>query len=173
MKRTSLLVLAAVVAGSALLAAGSGPGGRVIGVNIVLKSPVSDGILAELGEYGKVRDVIPEINGVTVQAPESALEAIRQLPYVEAAGPDAERTGAPIDTATEIQSILPCSTQSLHAPRPCALRACSVSSAYAQTSHRGLRSRSHAPPPSTSEVAHDAGRPWRPRVTSRTSRSRS
>jgi subtilisin family serine protease len=57
-------------------------------------------MLAELGTYGKVRDVLYQIDAVTLQGPESALPAIRALSYVAAANPDAERQGAPIDTVS-------------------------------------------------------------------------
>jgi hypothetical protein len=45
-----------------------------------------------------VRDVVYEIQAVTLMAKERELDRIRALPYVAAANPDAERTGAPIDT---------------------------------------------------------------------------
>jgi subtilisin family serine protease len=79
-----------------LFAAPSGK--NVIGINVLLKVPVSAPVLADLGKYGKVRDSIPEINAVLMQAPAGQLPVIAALSYVAAANPDAERTGAPVDT---------------------------------------------------------------------------
>jgi subtilisin family serine protease len=70
----------------------------MIGINVVLNTDVTRAILADLGSHGKVRDVIYEINAVTLQAPFEELDVIRALSYVAAANPDAVRTGAPIDT---------------------------------------------------------------------------
>ena len=69
-----------------------------IGINIVLNTSVSDDILADLETYGNVMDVIYQINGVRVRAKAEKLTLIQNLPYVEAAGPDAERNAPPIDT---------------------------------------------------------------------------
>jgi subtilisin family serine protease len=69
----------------------------MIGINVVLNTDVTQAILADLGAHGKIRDVIYEIKAVTLQARAGELEAIRALPYVAAANPDAERTGAPVD----------------------------------------------------------------------------
>jgi subtilisin family serine protease len=71
---------------------------QVIGINVLLATEATEAILADLGTHGKVRDVLVEIDAVIVQAPAGELEAIRALPYVAAANPDAERLGAPIDT---------------------------------------------------------------------------
>jgi subtilisin family serine protease len=70
----------------------------MIGVNVVLKSSIQDGILADLNRFGKVREVVPEINALTMQIRAGDLESIRSLPYVAAVNPDAERNGAPVDT---------------------------------------------------------------------------
>lgn len=72
--------------------------GSMIGINVLLKTAITDAILADLGTHGRVRDVMYEIKVVTVQAPSSELNAIRALPYVAAANPDAERNGSPVDT---------------------------------------------------------------------------
>jgi subtilisin family serine protease len=69
-----------------------------IDINVVTKGPVTDAILADLGRYGRVRDVLAQINGVTLRAPASELKVISRLSYVAAANPDAERTGSPIDS---------------------------------------------------------------------------
>ncbi len=69
-----------------------------IGINIVLNTSVSSDILADLETYGNVMDVIYQINGVRIRAKAEKLALIQNLPYVEAAGPDAERNAPPIDT---------------------------------------------------------------------------
>src|SRR3990172_7461301 len=71
---------------------------KMIGINVVLNTEVTDGILADLGTHGKVRDVLIEINALTMQVRSGDLATIQALPYVAAANPDAERKGAPIDT---------------------------------------------------------------------------
>ncbi len=71
---------------------------KKIGINVVLNTAVTDAILAELGQHGKVLDVVYEINALTMRVAESKLETIRSLPYVAAANPDTGRLGAPIDT---------------------------------------------------------------------------
>jgi subtilisin family serine protease len=68
----------------------------MIGINVLLKTDVTQAILTDLGTHGTVRDVIAEIKAVTVQAKASELAAIQALPYVAAANPDAARTGAPV-----------------------------------------------------------------------------
>jgi len=72
--------------------------GRMIGVNVVLKQDVTDAVLADIARYGKVRDVIYEIDALTLQAREADLAKIQALPYVAAANPDATRNGSPVDT---------------------------------------------------------------------------
>ncbi len=78
------------------------PAKGTIGVNVLLNTDVSAHILAKLGAYGKVRDVVCEIDVVTMQAKADKLPAIRALPFVAAASPDAERKGAPVDTVAVI-----------------------------------------------------------------------
>jgi subtilisin family serine protease len=70
----------------------------MIGVNVVLNTEVTDTILTDLGTHGVIRDVVYEVQGVTVMAKASELDTIRALPYVSAANPDVKRNGAPIDT---------------------------------------------------------------------------
>ncbi len=71
---------------------------KPIGINVVLKTTVTPAILADLGKYGKIRDVVDRINAVTMQAESGKLAVIRALPYVAAANPDAMRHGSPVDT---------------------------------------------------------------------------
>jgi len=68
-----------------------------IGINVVLVAAPTAAQLAELGTYGRVSGKLIEINAVFLRAPASQLPAIQALPYVLAAGPDAERLGAPVD----------------------------------------------------------------------------
>ena len=68
----------------------------MIGINVVLNTSVTDAILADLGTYGTVRDVVREIRAVTLQARAGALPVIRALPYVAAANPDAQRRNGPV-----------------------------------------------------------------------------
>lgn len=67
-------------------------------LNVLLNTDASPQVLAELGRYGQVRDVLEAIDGVTMNAKADRLQAIRALPFVAAASPDAERYAAPIDT---------------------------------------------------------------------------
>ncbi len=64
---------------------------------MLLNTAPTDAILADLALHGKVRDVVPAINAVTLQAKSSELAAIRALPYVTAANPDQERNDRPIN----------------------------------------------------------------------------
>jgi len=68
-----------------------------IGINVLLNTEVTDAILADLGDYGRVRDVLYKINAVTVVAKADQLPAIQALPFVAAANPDQERQGKPVD----------------------------------------------------------------------------
>jgi subtilisin family serine protease len=69
----------------------------MLGINVLLKTDVTQAILTDLAKHGRVRDVIAEIKAVTIQAKASELAAIQALPYVAAANPDAVRSGAPVD----------------------------------------------------------------------------
>src|SRR5690242_16127342 len=69
-----------------------------IGINVVLNTAVTSDILADLGKYGTVRDVVYEIQAVTVVARSTALPQIQALSYVKWANPDANRDGIPVST---------------------------------------------------------------------------
>jgi subtilisin family serine protease len=69
-----------------------------IGINVVLNTEITPAIVADLGQYGKVRDVVYEIRALTLLAPRAMLTTIQHLPYVAAANPDAVRNGRPVDT---------------------------------------------------------------------------
>jgi hypothetical protein len=68
----------------------------MVGINVVLKSAPSRDMLATLGSYGKVRDILPEINGVTMQVAESRATAVGALSFVDAWGYDQERNAGPV-----------------------------------------------------------------------------
>ncbi|MDP2995540.1 MAG: hypothetical protein Q8N46_10520, partial [Anaerolineales bacterium] len=90
-KRLVISLLAiAVLLFSSVPAAAAG-NNQMIGVNVVLNTGITDIILADLGTHGTVRDVVYEINAVTLQARAGDLAAIQSLPYVAAANPDATR----------------------------------------------------------------------------------
>ncbi|HYG39020.1 MAG TPA: S8 family serine peptidase [Cytophagales bacterium] len=72
------------------------------GINVLLNTPVTNSILKELGTYGRVVDVIPEIKALTMKIPSEKLSAIQRLSFVDTANPDAKRTGAPIDAVSQI-----------------------------------------------------------------------
>ena len=80
--------------------------GRMIGVNVVLKQDITDSLLSDISRFGMVRDRIYEIDALTLQAREADLPKIQALPYVQAANPDAERNGSPVDavSATDFSS---------------------------------------------------------------------
>jgi subtilisin family serine protease len=69
-----------------------------VGINIVLKVPVTAQILRDLSAYGRVRDVLYQINAVMLYGQASNLSAIRALSYVLAADQDAEVSIPPLDT---------------------------------------------------------------------------
>jgi len=70
---------------------------KMTGINVVLNTAPSAAVLTSLGKHGKVRDVIPEISAITLQARESSLAAIQALPFVAAAGFDQPRSVSPLD----------------------------------------------------------------------------
>lgn len=73
---------------------------RQLGVNVLLNTEVTDEIIAELDELGRVLDMLLQINAVHMKARQSDIPAIESLPYVEAVSPDAERYGRPVDTVS-------------------------------------------------------------------------
>ena len=89
----SLCLLASLVALSTAGAAQN----RQIGINVLLKSDITSQILADLSTHGTVLNTLPAIDALSMKVAEGELAAIRALPYVAAASPDAERKGAPVD----------------------------------------------------------------------------
>ena len=100
MKRLMLIVL--IVAMTALMVAAApvaaASPGRTLGVNVLLKTAISDKILAELGTKGAVLDIMTQINALTMRIKSNNLAALKALPYVASVNEDAVRNGAPIDT---------------------------------------------------------------------------
>jgi subtilisin family serine protease len=94
MKRFFLAALAV----SAAAASFSAHAGRTIGINVLLNTDVNDALVADLSQYGRVGNRLLSIDAVTMAIDEANLDAVRALPYVAAANPDAERNGAPVDT---------------------------------------------------------------------------
>jgi len=92
---TFLLVMFLIL--SSVFVSGAAPD-KMIGVNVLLNTDVTNTILADLGGYGKVRDVMVELNALTMQVRSSKLSTIQSLPYVVSANPDASRNGSPVDT---------------------------------------------------------------------------
>lgn len=98
MKRILLTIVLLATTLAIALPTSAAPPNRMIGINVLLNTDVTDQILADLSKYGRVTDAIPQLNAVTIRAKASLLPSIQDLPYVAAANPDAERYGAPIDT---------------------------------------------------------------------------
>jgi subtilisin family serine protease len=88
-------LLACILALNAVSLVAQGPQVRI---NVVMKSALTQAMLNDLARLGQVRDTIPEINAVLMNASSNALAAIKARPYVAAANVDAERTAGPIDT---------------------------------------------------------------------------
>lgn len=71
---------------------------RYMGINVALNTDITPSILSTLGKFGVVRNVITEIDALTMKIPVANLAKIRALPFVTAANPDASRNGSPVDT---------------------------------------------------------------------------
>ena len=67
---------------------------------MLFNTDVTDALVADLSQYGRVGNKLLSIDAVTMSVEESQLDTIRALPYVAAANPDAERLGAPVDTVS-------------------------------------------------------------------------
>ncbi|MEY2560515.1 MAG: hypothetical protein QOG51_930 [Verrucomicrobiota bacterium] len=90
-----------IAALAALLFVGTPSSARAeasIGINVLLKSQITQQNLSDLGRFGTVLDTAPSIKLVTLKSTASQLPAIRSLSYVVAANPDAVRNGSPVDT---------------------------------------------------------------------------
>ncbi len=98
MKRLGLKILIIVAMLSVSVGVSAASTSGTIGVNVVLNRDIDSAILKELKGLGTVLNVISEIDGVTMRIKSYQLSVLQALPYVVAAAPDAQRTGAPIDT---------------------------------------------------------------------------
>ncbi len=67
-----------------------------VGINVLLTEPLSDASRAELAKFGPITSEITDLNAVTIRMDLAQLEALKALPFVAAANPDAERKGIPI-----------------------------------------------------------------------------
>jgi len=67
-----------------------------VGINVLLTGPLTDAMRAELTKFGPITSEITDLNAVTLRMDLSQLEALKALPFVAAANPDAERKGIPI-----------------------------------------------------------------------------
>ena len=98
MKRTlfsAFIILAVLMMAVSSVAAA--PADKKIGINVVFNGEITEDLLTDLGTHGNIRDVVYEIDAVTMQVLTSELSTIRSLPYVASASPDAVRNGAPVD----------------------------------------------------------------------------
>jgi subtilisin family serine protease len=68
-----------------------------IGINVLLKAPITAAAIKELNKYGNVLDQIPKIKALTMRSTSANLPAIRKLSLVDTANPDAERAAVPTD----------------------------------------------------------------------------
>jgi subtilisin family serine protease len=91
----SIIITALLISNVSYAFAASG--NNRIGINVVLNTDINNAILKSLGSYGKIGDVIYELNALTMKVAQNQLSTIQALPYVAAANPDAVRNGAPID----------------------------------------------------------------------------
>lgn len=105
-RRVHWIVVGALLAGllaacssveDATLSATKGPKAQV-GINVLLDGDATLDVIAQLERYGRVNDVIAQIDAVTMRARLGDLDRIRALPFVLAANPDSERNAPPIDT---------------------------------------------------------------------------
>lgn len=99
LSRAATLILAGAILVAWSASEAGAAGSPKIGINVLLNTSVTNAILGDLAKQGRVRDVIPELNAVTLQADASKLPAIRALPYVAAANPDAPRNVGPVAAA--------------------------------------------------------------------------
>ena len=71
---------------------------KTIGINVLLNTEIADDLIAELENFGKVNDLLYSVNAVTMKIKAGDLAEIQALEFVDAANPDAERKGGPLDT---------------------------------------------------------------------------
>lgn len=99
MKRTFVALAAAAALASAVAVPAAGASDKQqIQVNVLLNTDVTEQNLAQLDDLGSVKGTLEEIDAVFMRVAARDLDRVRALPFVEAANPDVERRGAPIDT---------------------------------------------------------------------------
>jgi subtilisin family serine protease len=94
----SIFMVVMMVLGISLTTVSAASTKGMIGINVVLTGDITQVKMDKLAAFGKIRDVLYEIDALTMKAPKENLKAIRALPFVAAANPDAERKGAPVDS---------------------------------------------------------------------------
>lgn len=99
-KAFSVFLVLFLVLGMTFSNASAASSNGVIGVNVLFNTDITDESLAQLAAYGKVRDVIYEIDAITMQIKKSNLEAVTALPFVASVNQDQERKGSPVDTVS-------------------------------------------------------------------------
>jgi len=92
--------LVAVLCTLLLFAAPRAHAEAAIGINVLLKGPITAQNLSDLGRYGTVLDQVASIKLVTLRSTASQLPAIRACSFVVTASPDAIRNGSPVDTVS-------------------------------------------------------------------------
>lgn len=98
MKKLLFLFLTVIMLVAMSVPAYAASDNSTIGINIVLNQDVTGAMVEQLGQYGKVNNVLYEINSVTMKIKSGDLEEIQALDFVAAANPDTERNGSPVDT---------------------------------------------------------------------------
>lgn len=98
MKKLLFLFLTVIMLVAMSVPAYAASDNSTIGINIVLNQDVTEAMVEQLGQYGKVNNVLYEINSVTMRVKSGDLEEIQALDFVAAANPDTERNGSPVDT---------------------------------------------------------------------------
>ena len=90
-----LLAVAALLVGLVVTPAAAA---KQVKVNVLLNTEITDQVLDELGDFGKIKNTLPAIDAVFMQIKAADLDDVAALPFVVAVNPDAERKGAPVDT---------------------------------------------------------------------------
>jgi subtilisin family serine protease len=74
----------------------SSPARSSSGVNVLLKGPITEAVVADLSKIGPVLDQISPLNALTMRATAAELDVIRAKPYVAAAEMDVEVRRGPV-----------------------------------------------------------------------------
>jgi hypothetical protein len=78
-KRLSTTLFVILILLMSFIPASAASDKTMIGINVVLKTDITDAILADLGTHGTVRDVVYEIKAITLQAAHTARGACNSL----------------------------------------------------------------------------------------------